>query len=72
MATKTHIVWRKATEDELKNGSEEMIKISEEEIGISEVVTDKIDISNADLSSLTDEQLMELAPRLIKILNPKN
>ena len=60
---KTHITWRKATEEEIKNGASEMIKVSEKEIEVPEVEEEKTDISNIDIDSLTDEQISKLKAR---------
>jgi len=59
----TKIEWRKATAEELLAGSSEMIKVSEEEIDVPDIVEEKIDISNIDIDSLTDEQILKLKAR---------
>lgn len=64
MMKQTHINWRKATENELKEGSEEMIKVSEEEIEVPDVQPEKIDLSNIDLDTLPEEQIKKLYLRI--------
>ena len=41
---KMYITWRRATKDELKNGASEMIKVSEEEIEVPDIVEEKTDL----------------------------
>lgn len=60
---KTRITWRKATEEELKSGSPEMIKVSEEEIDLPYEEEPKIDLSNIDIDSLSDDQINKLKTR---------
>ena len=62
---KIHILWRKATEEEIKSklDSKEnpgMFKVSEEEIEVSEQEEEKIDISKFDFSTLSENQIAEL------------
>ena len=59
----TKIEWRRATKEELKKGSTEMIKVSEEEIEIPDIVEEKVDITAIDIDSLTDEQILKLKAR---------
>ncbi len=61
---KTFITWRKANADELNNGSDEMIKVSEIQMDVPDEVAPSIDLSNIDINSLSDEQIAKLKQRL--------
>ena len=63
----TKIEWRKATELELQNGASEMIKVSEVEIEVPDIVEEKTDLSKIDIDSLTDEQIIKLKERFSRL-----
>lgn len=59
--------WRKATEEELKSGSSEMILIDEITIDVADDPKEKIKLNSIDIDSMSEEDLIKLANRLKRI-----
>ena len=68
MAIKIAKTWRKATDEELKNGSSEMILAEETQYEEPEVVKEKINLADIDVDTMTPQELQKLANKLKPLL----